>query len=202
VAKVFVITGPSGVGKGTLIRGLRERVPGLELSVSATTRAPRPGESDGTDYHFLSPDEFDRRVRAGEFVEHATYSGRRYGTLRSELERRLSAGQPVVLEIEVQGARQVREAIPDAVPVFIAPPSTEALRARLIGRGTDDPEQIEERLRTAERELEARPEFSHVVVNDRLEHATDELAAIVEGALAGAVEPTATLEVPDEGHTS
>jgi guanylate kinase len=202
LSKVFVITGPSGVGKGTLIRGLRERIPGLELSVSATTRAPRPGESDGIDYHFLGPDEFDRRVRAGEFVEHATYSGRRYGTLRSELERRLSAGQPVVLEIEVQGARQVREAIPDAVPVFIAPPSAEALRARLIGRGTDDPEQIEERLRTAERELEARPEFAHVVVNDRLEHATDELAGIVEGALAGAPQPTATLEVPDEGHNS
>jgi guanylate kinase len=202
LSKVFVITGPSGVGKGTLIRGLRERVPGLELSVSATTRAPRPGESDGIDYHFLGPDEFDRRVRAGEFVEHATYSGRRYGTLRSELERRLSAGRPVVLEIEVQGARQVREAIPDAVAVFIAPPSTEALRARLIGRGTDDPEQIEERLRTAERELEARPEFAHVVVNDRLEHATDELAGIVEGALAGAPQPTATLEVPDEGHNS
>jgi guanylate kinase len=202
LSKVFVITGPSGVGKGTLIRGLRERIPGLELSVSATTRAPRPGESDGIDYHFLGADEFDRRVRAGEFVEHATYSGRHYGTLRSELERRLSAGQPVVLEIEVQGARQVREAIPDAVPVFIAPPSAEALRARLIGRGTDDPEQIEERLRTAERELEARPEFAHVVVNDRLEHATDELAGIVEGALGDAPQPTATLEVPDEGHNS
>ncbi len=185
VAKVFVITGPSGVGKGTLICGLRERLPGLELLVSATTRDPRPGESDGIDYHFLSPEEFDRRARAGEFVEHATYSGRRYGTLRSELERRLRDGHPVVLEIEVQGARQVREAIPEAVAVFIAPPSKQALRARLIGRGTDDPAQIEERLRTAQRELEARPEFAHVVVNDRLEHATDEVARIVTGALGG-----------------
>jgi guanylate kinase len=111
VAKVFVITGPSGVGKGTLIRGLRERVPELELSVSATTRGPRPGEFDGVDYHFLTPEEFDRRVRSGDFVEHAKYSGNRYGTLRSELERTLRDGIPVVLEIEVQGARQVREAL-------------------------------------------------------------------------------------------
>ena len=99
MARVFVITGPSGVGKGTLIRTLRERVPELELSVSATTRPPRPGEEDGVDYHFLSDAEFERRVQAGEFVEHATYSGRRYGTLRAELERRLRDGHPVVLEI-------------------------------------------------------------------------------------------------------
>jgi guanylate kinase len=184
VPKVFVITGPSGVGKGTLIRGLLERVPGLELSVSATTRKPRPGERDGVDYHFLSPEEFERRVNAGEFLEHATYSGNRYGTLRSEIERRVQAGAPVVLEIEVQGARQVRSAMPESVAVFIAPPSREALRARLIGRGTDTPEQVDERMRTAERELEAQPEFAHVVVNDRLERATDELAAIVRDALA------------------
>jgi guanylate kinase len=181
--RVFVITGPSGVGKGTLIRGLRERMPELELSVSATTRAPRPGEHDAVDYHFLAADEFERRVAAGEFVEHATYSGNRYGTLRSELERRLNAGAPVVLEIEVEGARQVRKAMPDAVQVFIAPPSVDALRARLIGRGTDHPEQIDERLRTAEREREAQPEFAHVVVNDRLEDATDELVRVVRDAL-------------------
>ena len=180
---MFVITGPSGVGKGTLIRGLLERIPELELSVSATTRPPRPGERDGSHYHFLSPEEFERRVRDGEFVEHATYSGRRYGTLRSELERRTGQGSPVVLEIEVQGARQVREAMDDALQVFIAPPSLDALRARLVGRGTDDPEQVEQRMQTAERELAARPEFAHVVVNDRLEQATDELVAIVQGAL-------------------
>jgi len=184
VPKVFVITGPSGVGKGTLIRGLRERMPELELSVSATTRRPRPGEHDGVDYHFLSPEEFESRVAAGEFVEHATYSHNRYGTLRSDLEHRLRAGSPVVLEIEVQGARQVRDAMPDAVQVFIAPPSVDALRARLVGRGTDAPEQIAARLRTAERELEARPEFAHVVVNDRLEDATERLVEIVRGALA------------------
>lgn len=183
--KVFVITGPSGVGKGTLIRGLLERVPGLQLSVSATTRAPRPGEVEGVDYHFLTPGEFDDRISAGDFVEHATYSGNRYGTLRSELERRLEEGDGVVLEIEVEGARQVRGAIPDAVAVFIAPPSREALRARLVGRGTDSSEQVDARLETAERELEAQPEFAHVVVNDRLEEATEELVSIVRSALAG-----------------
>jgi guanylate kinase len=184
VARVFVITGPSGVGKGTLIRGLMERIDGLELSVSATTRAPRPGENDGVDYHFLTREEFDRRVADGEFVEHADYAGRSYGTLRSELEQRIAAGTPVVLEIEVQGARQVRAAMPEALQVFIAPPSLEALRTRLIGRGTDDPEEVERRLRVAEEELKAQPEFAHVVVNDRLEDALERLTAIVAGELA------------------
>jgi guanylate kinase len=186
VARVFVITGPSGVGKGTLIRGLLERVPQLGLSISATTRAPRPGETQGVDYHFLSTDEFEQRVTGGEFVEHATYSGRRYGTLRSELEGRLRRGEPVVLEIEVQGARQVREAMPEALQVFIAPPSREALRARLVGRGTDTAEQVDARLQTAEGELEAQAEFSHVVVNDRLEDALEELVDIVRGEVGAA----------------
>jgi len=181
-----VITGPSGVGKGTLIRSLRERLPELQLSVSATTRAPRPGEVDGVAYHFLTDEEFDRRVAAGDFVEHATYSGHRYGTLRSELERRTARGIPVVLEIEVQGARQVRRALPDAVLVFIAPPSREALRARLVGRGTDDAEQVARRLDVAEQELAARDEFTHEVVNDRLEDAVAELTAIVRRALGEA----------------
>jgi len=182
-SKVFVITGPSGVGKGTLIRGLLERVPGLELSVSATTRAPRPGERDGVDYHFLTSDQFEARVAAGDFVEHATYSANRYGTLRSELERRLKAGGGVVLEIEVQGARQVRAAMPEAVAVFIAPPSREALRARLVGPGTDSSDQVDARLATAERELAAQPEFAHVVVNDRLEEATEELIGVIRAAM-------------------
>jgi guanylate kinase len=183
VARVFVITGPSGVGKGTLIRGLMERLGELQLSVSATTRAPRPGERDGIDYHFLTREEFERRVRAGEFVEHADYAGRSYGTLRSELEERVRAGAPVVLEIEVQGARQVRQSVPDAVQVFIAPPSLQELRTRLIGRGTDDPEGVERRLRVAAEELKAQPEFAHVVINDRLQDALEALTAIVAGEL-------------------
>lgn len=179
MGRPVVITGPSGVGKGTLIRSLRERLPDLELSVSATTRRPRPGETQGVDYHFLSPEQFGRHVDDGDFVEHADYAGARYGTLRSELETRMAAGAPVVLEIEVQGARQVREAMPEAMQVFIAPPSLEVLRVRLIGRGTDDPEQIAKRLRTAEAELAAQDEFAKVVINDRLEDAVDELVAVV-----------------------
>ena len=184
MARVFVITGPSGVGKGTLIRSLRERIPELDLSVSATTRRARPGEHDGVDYHFLDDDEFEARVQAGQFVEHARYSGRRYGTLRSDLDKRLAAGRPVVLEIEVQGARQVRETMPEAVQVFIAPPSEDALRARLIGRGTDDAEQVEARLATAREELRAQGEFAHVVVNDRLEDAVTALEEVVQLHLA------------------
>ncbi len=184
MARVFVITGPSGVGKGTLIRTLIGRVPELELSVSATTRRPRAGETQGVDYHFLSDDEFERRVQAGDFVEHARYSGNRYGTLRSELEQRLAGGHPVVLEIEVQGARQIRETMPEAVQIFIAPPSEDALRTRLVGRGTDDPDQVAARLATAREELRAQGEFGHVVINDRLEDASAALEECVRGYLA------------------
>jgi guanylate kinase len=184
VGKVFVITGPSGVGKGTLIERLLERVPQLELSVSATTREPRPGEEAGRDYHFLTPEEFDRRVEAGDFLEHATYSGNRYGTLRGEVERRLSEGRSVVLEIEVQGARQVRVAMPEAVLIFIAPPDPAALRQRLEGRGTDSEEAIERRLRTAEIELEAQAEFPHVIVNDDVQKAAAELEGLVREQLS------------------
>jgi guanylate kinase len=184
VGKVFVITGPSGVGKGTLIERLLERMPELELSISATTREPRPGEVGGRDYHFLTPDEFDRRVEAGEFLEHATYSGNRYGTLREEVERRLDQGRSVVLEIEVQGARQVRAARPEAVQIFIAPPGPEALRERLEGRDTDSAEEIERRLRTAEIELEAQDEFPHVVVNDEVQKSAAQLEELVRGELS------------------
>ena len=180
-----MITGPSGVGKGTLIRALRERYPGLELSVSATTRDPRPGEEDGRDYHFLSREEFDRRLAAGDFLEHATYAGNRYGTPRSELDRVAGEGgdRGLVLEIELQGARQVRDALPEAMQVFIAPPSVDALRARLATRGSDPPAVVEERLRVAERELEAQREFRHVVVNDRLEDAIEDLTTLVSTIL-------------------
>ena len=185
MARVFVITGPSGVGKGTLIRGLMRRLAQLELSISATTRAPRAGERDGVDYHFLSAEDFDRLVREGEFVEHADYAGSRYGTLRSELQERLRRGVPVVLEIEVQGARQLRASQPDAVQIFIAPPSLEALRERLLGRATDDPQVVERRLEVARQELQAQTEFAHVVVNDRLDAALDRLEAIVRSELDG-----------------
>jgi guanylate kinase len=183
VARVFVITGPSGVGKGTLIRGLRASVPELELTVSATTRPPRPGEQDGVDYHFLTPEAFEAQVAAGDFLEFADYAGNRYGTLRREVNERLERGRPVVLEIELQGARQVREAMPESVAVFIAPPSREALRLRLVGRGTDSPEQVTARLNTSERELEAAREFRHVVINDRLEQATRDLVDVVRSEL-------------------
>jgi len=183
MARVFVITGPSGVGKGTLIRLLRERVPELALSVSATTRAPRPGEEDGVDYHFLSDEEFARNVQEGAFVEWAEYSGRRYGTLRSELQRHLDEGRPVVLEIEVQGARQVREAMPEAVQIFIEPPGGDALKDRLVGRGTDEAEAIEQRLAVAREELAAAGEFQHRVVNDRLDEAVARLVEIVTRAV-------------------
>ena len=183
-SRIFVITGPSGVGKGTLIRALRERMPELALSVSATTRPARTGEEDGNDYHFLSPEEFAERAEGGDFLEHATFSGNRYGTLRSEVERRLAAGESVLLEIEVQGARQVRAALGDeAVLIFIAPPDPEVLRERLAGRGTDSEEAIERRLETAKQELEAQQEFKHVIVNDDIDHAADELERIVRDEL-------------------
>jgi guanylate kinase len=183
MAKVFVITGPSGVGKGTLIRELRSRLPQLALSTSATTRTPRPGEEEGVDYFFMDRDEFTRRADDGEFVEHAVYSGNRYGTLRSELERHLRDGESVLLEIEVQGARQIRAAMPEAVLLFIAPPEPEHLRERLEGRGADSEQAISERLRTAELELDAQEEFQHVIVNDDLADAVEELEAVVRSKL-------------------
>ncbi len=169
------MTGPSGVGKGTLINGLLDQLPGLALSVSATTRRPRPGEVDGRDYYFLTDEQFERRQGADEFIEHATYAGNRYGTLRSELERE---ARGIVLEIDLQGARQVRTTMPQATQVFIAPPSHEDLRKRLEARGSDSAEQIQARLAVAPEEMSAQSEFSCVVVNDDRERAVAELAAL------------------------
>ena len=172
---ILVVTGPSGVGKGTLVRELLARMPGLRLAVSATTRRPRPGEVNGVDYYFLSEGDFDHRVRAGEFAEHAVYAGNRYGTLRSELS---GPGEGVVLEIDVQGARQVRETLPEATRVFIEPPSPEALVERLTGRGSDSADEIQRRLEAAREELAARDEFPHRIVNDDLNRAVQELSEL------------------------
>jgi guanylate kinase len=183
MSKVFVITGPSGVGKGTLISALLERVPGLELSVSATTRQPRNGEVDGRDYHFLTSEQFDARIAAEDFLEFATYSGNRYGTLRSEVRKCLDSGRSVVLEIEVQGARQVRAAMRESVQVFIAPPAPAVLRQRLESRGADSAEAIDARLEVAKQELAAQDEFAYRVVNDDLERAAEDLEGIVRAEL-------------------
>jgi guanylate kinase len=150
-------------------------MPGLQLAVSATTRAPRAGEVNGRDYHFLSDGEFERRAAAGEFVEHAVYAGNRYGTLRSELQR---PAEGIVLEIDLQGARQVRGSMPEAVQIFIEPPSFDDLRGRLADRGSDSSEQVERRLAAAGGELEAANEFQFRIVNDRLERAQAELVEL------------------------
>ena len=172
------MSGPSGAGKGTLIERVLAEVPELELAVSATTRPPRPNETPGREYHFLSDEEFERRAQAGEFLEHVRYAHRRYGTLQDEVEDRAEEAG-VVLEIEVQGARAVRAKMPEAVLVFVEPPSLNELAERLRRRGTNDDTDISERLRVAEDELRAREEFDHVIVNDDRDRAAAELAAIV-----------------------
>ncbi len=174
-----VLSGPSGVGKGTVVAAVRERHPEVWVSVSATTRAPRPGETDGVEYHFVDAEEFARMVKSGEFVEHAMFAGHAYGTPRGPLQERLAEGVPCLLEIELLGARQVRSAMPTARSVFLAPPTFEELVRRLTGRGTESPEVIARRLDRARIELAAETEFDHVVVNDDVRAAAARLVALM-----------------------
>lgn len=181
-----VVTGPSGAGKGTLIRALLERIPTLELAVSATTRLQRDGEEDGRDYYFLSDGEFAHRVARGDFLEHVTYvSGQRYGTLRSEVERIASRGRVAVLELETEGALNVAEEMPAAVTIFVTAPVQE-LERRLRERATESAGEIGQRLDIAESQLMQAGSFGHVVANDELDRAVDELERIVREALAAA----------------
>lgn len=179
-ARLTVLAGPTAVGKGTVSADLRVRYPEVWLSVSATTRSPRPGEVDGVHYHFLSPQRFEQMVANGEFLEHAVVHGRNsYGTPSRPVQEKLAAGQPALLEIDLQGARQVRETMPEARFVFLAPPSWEELLRRLVGRGTEDAEERERRLTSARVELAAAAEFDHTIVNDDVHRATDELVALM-----------------------
>ena len=190
---VFVVTGPSGAGKGTLEKELLRRMPELELAVSATTRERRPGEEDGREYWFLGHDEFERRVEAGEFLEHVTYvSGHRYGTLRSELDRIAANGRIPLLDLEIEGALTVRDEVPGALTIFVKAPSFDELERRLRERATESAGEIGERLALARRQLQKEGEFHHVVLNDDVERAVAELVAIVRDRLA----TSATLSRP------
>lgn len=177
--RLTVLSGPSGVGKGSVIGVVRRRYPHVWLSVSVTTRAPRPGETDGVEYHFVDQAEYDRMVAAGELLEHARYAGNYYGTPRQPVLDKLAAGVPALLEIELQGARQVKQAMPEAHLVFLAPPSVEELTRRLAGRGTEDPERVRRRLELAQIEMAAEAEFEAVIVNDDLERAADALVGLL-----------------------
>ncbi|MEP6631104.1 MAG: guanylate kinase, partial [Lapillicoccus sp.] len=177
-SRLVVLAGPTAVGKGTVAAYVRAHFPDVWLSVSMTTRAPRPGEVDGVHYHFVDDEEFDRLVAAGEFLEYAVVHGRaKYGTPRGPVERALRDGRPAMLEIDLQGARQVRETMPGALFAFLSPPSWEELVRRLVGRGTESAEEREARLATARRELAAAAEFDIVIVNDDVRRASEELVS-------------------------
>jgi len=178
-ARLTALSGPSGVGKGTVVAALARRAANLWVSVSVTTRRPRPGEVEGVSYHFVDDATFDRMVAAGELLEHATYGAYRYGTPRRPVEEKLAAGVPALLEIDLQGARQVRAAMPEVFTVFLAPPTWEELVRRLTHRGTEDPAVARARLDRARTELAAEDEFDAVVINESVEAACDELITLL-----------------------
>ncbi len=186
--RVVVLSGPSAVGKSTLVRCLRDRIPDLIFSVSATTRAPRPGEVDGVDYHFVTPARFQQLIDDGALLEWAEIHGglHRSGTLAGPVRDAAAAGHTVLIEVDLAGARAVKQAIPEALSVFLAPPNWETLRARLVGRGTETAEVIERRLATARTELAAQDDFDEVVVNSQLESACAELVSLLVGNAPGA----------------
>ncbi|PJE13445.1 MAG: guanylate kinase [Mycobacterium sp.] len=185
VGRTVVLSGPSAVGKSTVVRCLRERIPNLHFSVSATTRAPRPGEVDGVDYHFVSPARFQQLIDEGELLEWAEIHGglHRSGTLAEPVRAATAAGFPVLIEVDLAGARAVKQAMPEALTVFLAPPSWQDLETRLIGRGTETPDVIQRRLDTARVELAAQGDFDVVVVNSRLESACAELVSLLVGTV-------------------
>ena len=177
--KTFIISGPSGVGKSTVLAGLFQGREDLYFSVSATTRAPRAGEADGVDYHFIEPETFRQWIGAGEFLEYAEYVGNFYGTPKKYVDAAMDEGKDVILDIEIQGATQVHELRPEVVRIFIAPPSWEELERRLTARGTDSPEKVQKRLLRAKVELENAGQYDYFVINDTVENAVRELRAIM-----------------------
>ena len=178
--RLFIISGPSGAGKGTLVRGLLAQRGDVWLSISVTTRAPRPGEEDGVHYRFIDGDEFDRLVSSNGLLEWAEVHGNRYGTPRADVEQRLASGDHVVLEIDPQGALQVRDIFPEAVLVFVTTPSIDELRKRIAGRGAESGEQVEVRMRTAVRELALVGKYDHVIINDDVDTAVQQLMDVVD----------------------
>jgi guanylate kinase len=181
---LFVVSSPSGGGKGTLIQRMLKKSLNLSYSVSFTTRAPRDGEVDGREYFFVTPEKFERMVAANEFLEWAHVHGKQYGTSRSQVFREISEGRDIVLEVDVQGAASIRALMPDAVSIFILPPSFAVLRQRLLDRGTDSPEELDLRLRNAPKELKHYAAFQYLIINDDADRAADQLSAIVHAERA------------------